>query len=397
MKTRLAILTWHVIQYQDPLFRMIAEHPEIDLTVIFSSSEGAERYKDRDMGVELQWDIRLLEGYRYEVLKNASPIRAGQLSLINFDVFRALRRGRFDAVIMMVGWGSITAWFAALACIRNRIPFFLYGDSSHVPPETTLRARLRARVLRWLFRRAAGFMITGAMNADYYRHYGADPSRFFNMPWAVDNERFTTASRMSEDERRELRARHGIDAGRVLVVFSGKLIDRKDPLVILQAVRAMQHRNRAAVIFMGDGSEKPGLQQYVREENLEQIAFPGFVNQAEMPRIYGMSDVFVLPSKFEPRGAVVNEAMACGLPVVTSTMVGSNGDIVRDGDNGFIFPVGDASALAKVLDRLVEDDALRRRMGQRSLEIISQWDYRKDVEGVVEAMRFVKNTQRDHV
>ena len=98
-----------------------------------------------------------------------------------------------------------------------------------------------------------------------------------------------------------------------------------------------------------------------------------------------------MPSSFDPRGTVTNEAMACEVPVVISNMVGiyGEGDIVRDGDNGFIYQVGDNVRLAELLDRLVEDPSLRRRMGSRSLEIIRGWDFHRDVEGLMQALTFV--------
>jgi glycosyltransferase involved in cell wall biosynthesis len=100
-----------------------------------------------------------------------------------------------------------------------------------------------------------------------------------------------------------------------------------------------------------------------------------------------MCDVFVLPSTYEPRGAVVNEAMACGLPVIVTDHCGSIGDIVREGENAWIFPAGDAAALAMDLDRLVEDREMRERMARRSREIIADWTYARGVEGVIDALQ----------
>jgi glycosyltransferase involved in cell wall biosynthesis len=110
-----------------------------------------------------------------------------------------------------------------------------------------------------------------------------------------------------------------------------------------------------------------------------------------MPLFYALADIFVLPSSLDPRGTVTNEAMACELPVVISNMVGiyGEGDIVRDGDNGFVYQVGDNDRLATLLDRLVEDGELRRRMGARSWEIIRRWNFERDVEGLLQALAFV--------
>lgn len=202
VKHRLAIVASHVIQYQDPFFRLLAAEPEIDLTVLYCSRAGAETYRDADMRTTLKWDVPLLEGYRHRFLRNlANDPHAGFWRLINPGIVPALVRGRYDAVIFMLGWGAFSAMLGIVTCMLTRTPFFLYGDSSFPAPETTLRSRVRARFLRWLFSRTSGFMTSGVLNAEYYAHYGAGRNRFFLLPWAVDNERFAAQSQMSDEER----------------------------------------------------------------------------------------------------------------------------------------------------------------------------------------------------
>ena len=382
---RLAIVASHVIQYQDPFFRRLAAEPELDVTVLFFSTAGARSYRDADMATTLRWDLDLLHGYRHVFLRNLAPKTSGWFRHVNPGIVRALRRDRYDAVLFMSGWGSFSSLLGIATCIVKRIPFFLYGDSSFVPPETTWRAKLRARLARSLFRRTAAFLISGAWNADYYRHYGADPARFFEMPWAIDNERFRRAAAMTAEERRALRATHGIAPDAMAILYSGKLIPRKDPMTLLRAFEAMRRRAEAAVVFMGDGELRDALERYAREHGLAgSVHFTGFVNQSDIPRHYAMCDVFVLPSTFDPRATVVNEAMACGLPAIVTDRCGPAGDIVKHGDNGFVIPVGDAAALAADLDVLADRD-VRERMGQRSLEIIEHWDYETGVDGVKRA------------
>jgi len=93
---------------------------------------------------------------------------------------------------------------------------------------------------------------------------------------------------------------------------------------------------------------------------------------------------------YEPRGAVINEAMACGLPVIVTDRCGSIGDIVQENDNAFIYPAGDAVALRDALDTIVSDDVLRARMGRRSREIIADWDFARGVRGVRQMLDWVK-------
>jgi glycosyltransferase involved in cell wall biosynthesis len=393
MTYRLAVVASHVIQYQDPLFRRLAAHPEIDLTVLYCSQHGLNRTVDRDMGVNLQWNIDLLHGYRYRFVRNVSPfgMQTPQLNLMNPGLVTALRQGDYDAVIVMFGWGSVSSWLTFATAGTAGIPFMLYGDSSFPEEPRGLLGGIRKTFLEELFHRTGAFLISGALNAEYYRFYGADPRRFFQVPWAVDNERFMRGAELSAEKRKELRGRLGIGDDRVVILFSGKLVDRKDPLTLLRAFEQLNARQRASVVFMGDGVLKPVLEKYAQDRAIEQVVFPGFINQQEIPSMYGLADIFVLPSTYEPRGAVINEAMASGLPVVVSDRVGSIGDIVRPDDNALIFRAGDAAALSAALDRLMVDPDLRDRMGRRSREIISTWSYHEDVQGILEALKFVSS------
>jgi glycosyltransferase involved in cell wall biosynthesis len=284
--------------------------------------------------------------------------------------------------VLILGWGTVTSLLAIAACRMAGVPFFLYGDSSHPPPPRALRDAF----LRNLFRLADGFLVSGELNADYYRHYGADPKRFFLRPFAIDNARFEHDSRFAPGEREAMRARFGFTANDVVIVFSGKLLARKDPMTLLRAVDLMRHRNRAALLLLGNGELRESLEAFARERTLR-VHFAGFVNQRDLPKHYAAGDVFVLPSTFEPRGLVINEAMACGLPIVVTDRNGSIGDTVREGENAFIYPAGDAQALASYLDRLIDEPALREAMAARSREIIATWDFARGVQGVVEAVR----------
>ena len=386
---RLAIVASHVIQYQDPFFRLLASDPDIDLTVLYCARHGADVYRDEDMKTSLAWDIELLSGYRHVFLRNLSnDLNRGYTRLMNPGIMPALARGGYDAVIFMTGWGSLTALLGIATCRFFRIPGFLYGDSSLPPAEDSARSALRAGFLRAIFASVTGFMVSGVLNADYYAHYGASRGTFFLLPWAIDNERFALAGRLTKEERASLRAKHGIAPGAMAILFSAKLVPRKDPLTLLRAFDHMHCRAGAALVFMGDGELRPALEAYVRDRAIPGVHFLGFVNQRDIPRYYSMCDVFVLPSTYEPRGAVINEAMACGLPVVVTDRCGSIGDIVMAGENAFVYDAGNDAQLASDLDALAGDSALRGRMGQRSLQLIAQWDYARGVRGVKEMLRW---------
>ncbi|HYO76359.1 MAG TPA: glycosyltransferase family 4 protein [Thermoanaerobaculia bacterium] len=378
---RVAVIASHVIQYQAPFFRLLAAEPELDLEVVYCSRAGAEVYRDVEMQTTLSWDLDLLSGYRSTFLRNFGS-GEGYGRVVNPGIVPKIVFGRYDAVVFFLGWGTITSLMGMAACRMSGTPVLMFGDSSFPPPPRAVRDAF----LRGVIGSVDAFLVSGTLNADYYRHYGADERRFFLVPWAIENERFERGSHFEPGEREAMRARFGVRDEQLLIVFSAKLLPRKDPMTLLRAVDAMHRRERAAVLFLGHGELRDELEQFARERGLT-VHFAGFVNQTDLPKHYAAGDVFVLPSTYEPRGSVLNEAMASGLPVITTDRCGAVGDIVRHEDNGYVFPAGDALALAAQLDTLVEQPELRARMAARSREIIADWDYRRGVRGVMEALR----------
>jgi glycosyltransferase involved in cell wall biosynthesis len=189
---------------------------------------------------------------------------------------------------------------------------------------------------------------------------------------------------------RELRARFGISSDKKVILYASKLIARKRPLDLLQAYAIVRaRRDDVALLFVGSGEEEGELWDIVSERHVPDVHFAGFRNQSELPEIYAASDVFVLPAENEPWGLVINEVMCAGLPVVTSEEVGAVPDLVHHGDNGFLYPAGDVSTLAGYLETLLADNRLRARMGERSLELIGDWDLDRCVAGVRAALELV--------
>src|SRR5207253_693602 len=132
---------------------------------------------------------------------------------------------------------------------------------------------------------------------------------------------------------------------------------------------------RFQLAMIGSGEREPQLRAMARNLGLANVCFAGFVNQAALPRYYGACDAFVLPSIDEPWGLAVNEAMCAALPIVAASEIGCVPDLVRDFDNGRIFPAGNIGALTGILRKLIADAGLRERMGRASRDIIARWSY----------------------
>jgi glycosyltransferase involved in cell wall biosynthesis len=249
---------------------------------------------------------------------------------------------------------------------------------------------LKKLLLPTLFRLIDGFLAIGTLNREYYVHYGVPHHKIFMMPYAVDNAFFQNRAREARMCREQLRAELGLEPGRPVILYASKLQRRKRPGDLLEAYVKLSPNGtmepRPYLLFVGDGEERHRLEQRVRGLGWRSILFLGFKNQSELPRYYDLCDVFVLPSEREQWGLVVNEAMNAARPVVVSDQVGCAPDLVRDGLNGFVFPVGDVAALAERLRRLTEEPELARQMGEESLRIIEKWSFDADIAGLLEAL-----------
>ena len=385
---RLAVLASHPIQYQAPLWRYLAAHAQLDLTVYYYSRHGLDVALDPGFGQAFEWDIPLVEGYAHRFLRNYSPRpRVSTFwGACNPSLTIELSPARHDAVLVH-GWYSLSNWLAFAFARMRGLPVLLRADAS---PHSLRRGRawLKQFLLPRLFRRVAGFLSTGSQNHAFYREVGVSPERIFSVPYAVDNDFFLRRYRELCPQVSCLRRERGIPENAVVVLFVGKFISIKRPHDLLEAAREVSSPELAWV-FVGDGPLRSSLENTARRYNLRNVFFPGFQNQSRLPSFYALADAIVLPSESETWGLVLNEAMNFALPVLASEGVTAAADLVEPGRNGWVFPSGDVKALGRVLEMLVRDPDRRLRMGQRSAEIIRRWSYSEDAEGILAALRWV--------
>ena len=390
---RLAYVVSHPIQYQANLLRRIAADPEIDLTVFFCSDFSVKEYKDSGFGVAVQWDVPLLEGYRSVILprirdtSQPSPTRP-----IAYGLLRHLRRGidgqPFDA-LWVHGYSTINALHAMLAAKALGMPVLLRAESwLHDRSRSRLKLFAKRLFFSALRHLADAVLPIGTRNAEYWAEYLGDRFPAFLMPYAVDNDYFAERAQAATASRAALQAELGLQPDRPVILFASKLQERKHCDDLLEAFLQLQASGPSPyLLIVGDGEMRAGLEQRARASGSDSILFAGFRNQSEMPRLFNLSTVFVLPSRHEAWGLITNEAMAAGLPVIVSDDVGCAVDLVRDGENGFVYPVGDVTALHDALAATLQPGRAAA-MGAQSRAIISRWSYAEDVEGLRSALRF---------
>jgi glycosyltransferase involved in cell wall biosynthesis len=388
---RVAYLVTHPIQYQAPLLRRIAKEPGICLKVFFASDVSVGSFHDFDFSTSVQWDVPLLDAYDYEFLPAlGSTQRVSTLRPFSRGLGSRLRAGRFSA-LWVHGYARPQHWVAMRMAKRLGMKVLLRDEATAIGTKRGSARRLAKQgFFAWLRHTVDAFLTIGTMNREYYRHHGVDEARMFAMPYAVDNQFFRLCVQKAAPYREQLRKSLMLEVNRPVVLFVGKLIERKRPGDLLEAYAQMVKAGGPGAVsyllYIGEGKLRPQLEARAAALRLDSVRFLGFKNQSELPAFYDLCDVFVMPTVYEPWGLVVNEVMNAGRAVVISDEVGCGLDLVQDGVNGMVFPARDIIGLRRTLSEILADPARLAEMGMKSLERISQWSFEEDVQGLRAAL-----------
>ena len=394
-KVRLAYLVSHPIQYQAPLLRRIAQEPDVELTVFFGSDFSVRDYQDKGFGVEVKWDVPLLEGYQHEflpALRDNSTVSV--TSPINFGIASRLRgktgQPCFD-VLWVHGYATVNALHGMIAAKSLGIPVLLRAESwLRDRPRTNTQLAAKRLFFRTLRHMVDGVLPIGTLNAEYWQYYFGTEVPLFLMPYAVDNDYFQQRSEAARAGRADLQAELGLDPSRPVILFASKLQTRKRCEDLLQAYINLSPGDGREpdpyLVIVGDGEERATLEAKAAASGFSGIRFCGFRNQSELPRFFDLATVFVLPSRHEPWGLIVNEVMNAGRAVIVSDDVGCQPDLVTDGVEGCVFRAGDISALTAALHRILDTPETAPEMGRRALERIKNWNFEEDVRGLRQAI-----------
>jgi glycosyltransferase involved in cell wall biosynthesis len=381
---KVAVVTTHPIQYQVPWFRALTRVSALDLTVLYAMIPDAHQ-QGVGFSVPFEWDIPLLDGYRYRRLVN----RARKPSLGRFFGCNTPEIGRllvgFDAVIIH-GWGVLSAQQALWAARRRRIPCIVRGEASSLRPWPSWR-RLSYRAF---LRSYDAFLAIGRANREFYARNGVPPERVFDAPYCVDNERFSSEADALEPRREAIRSGWGVQAPSIAILFSGKLIEKKRPLDLVNALAIARRRDaRFHLLVAGDGPLRAACEQRARELGVP-ATFLGFMNQSRIAEAYVAADCLVLPSDHgETWGLVVNEAMACGRPAIVSDRVGCHLDLVLPGETGAVFRFGEVDELASVILSVTAAPGTLAALGTHArARVRRHYSIDNLVAGTLEALRF---------
>lgn len=321
----------------------------MDVTVLYS--DRVEDITHRDAG----WFEEGKGGFHPIQLNRTMAIGEENLCM---DVCKWLKK-KYDAIVIG-GYSSPTAILAMVYLRLHRIPFYMEVDGGLIRQERKIKYLVKKSLVcladRWLS--------TGKYTTNYLVHYGAKEDRVQHYPFSSLYEKNIRETTVSPEEKQTLRRELGIDEKRMVLAI-GQFIHRKGFDILLQAAAKLPE-DTGIYIVGGEATE-----EYItmrRELGLSNVHFLGFQKKDALARYYEAADLFVLPTREDIWGLVINEAMAYGLPVITTDRCVAGLELVENGVNGYIVPVEDVDELAEKISAVLAGDVTA--MGQASLEKI---------------------------
>jgi glycosyltransferase involved in cell wall biosynthesis len=259
------------------------------------------------------------------------------------------------------------------------------------------RRRWKEALKRAIFQRVDGIITAGPDGRAFAMRYGVPSERVHIARHVVDVEYFASEAASARPARDAIRAHLGVSG--VVFVYVGRLWWGKGMTSLLGAYTAVEREvpGGTSLLLVGEGPDQARISQIARAGGLD-VRLAGFHQKAELPGLYGAGDVFVFSTLGDPYGLVVDEAMATGLPIISTTAAGEIRERVVDGVNGYLVPPNDPRALAAAMRRLALDPALRSQMGARSAEMILHHtpdSWAQQFEDAVEHILTTRSSQSD--
>lgn len=398
MKFDLYIYAVHPIMYQTPIFTQLKHRTstkDFNFKVLFGDDLSLREVYLDAINTVYKPDVDfLLKGYEYEFLRNySSDSRKGFFSRINPGIFLELLFNR-PKVILIHGYDTCSSWIAILSAWILRIPTLWRGEAVLRGNEDTwnLKVIVKKIILTLFFKMCNGCLYSCTGNKDFLLHYKVSDLKLFPIPCAVNNQYFLEEKQRYLPRLSSIKEEIGVSEDQFVILFSARFTKRKRPYDLIQAVIQANLENYC-LLFVGDGPERKAMEAMCKQHKLNAV-FVGFKNQSEISLYYSLASVAIIISDYDPSPKAMNEIMNFSVPVITTENVGTAHDLVEDGKNGYIIKLGDRDSLAEKLSALYYNPKLQKSMGEAGFKKVQEWNYTKDVDGILDAYSYVTNSNR---
>ncbi len=382
-RPRLAIVCNSLTPYRVHLHeRIVNELPEVELWSLATHANAYHRWT----GAELPQSINPLEFGSGEPTNEQVHVRHGLREWRKGGRIIAWLKKNDVAAVLCQGCGDVGRLRILRYCHRHDLPVFLYGDFNsrndrHVLPKRWLKRLVYGQAVKW----STGLMPCGVRGAELFAKYGGESKPHFAFPFLPDVQKFAHPKR---DHLEQLQKRFDLDPARRRIIFSARMMPAKRPDLAVEAFQAIaEERPDWDLVMVGDGELRAKVEAQVPTNMQTRVKWTGFLHSMDdMAAIYGLGDVLLLPSDYEPWGVVVAEAAAAGMAIVASDVVGAAPELVQNDRNGRHFARGNLTQLIDALRRCTAADWVARGR-QQSPEVLREWMRNADpVTGLRDAL-----------
>lgn len=345
------------VPYRVEFFNELAKY--VELTVIYEQSIEQQKHRDKKWFTEKPLNF-----------KSISIAKAN--NRISYNVlFKELRRAK-DDIIFMMGYSNPSARAAIFWLRLHKVPYILTCDGAFIKDENLGKREIK----KFLIRKANLYFSTGNPSDEFFVFYGAEKNRIRRISFSSLHKDDIFTSPVTNEEKDRVKDTIGIREEKVILSV-GQFIHRKGYDVLLKALRYVD--SKIGVYIVG-GTPPSEYTQIINEYKLNNVHFVGFKTKEELKKYYLAADLFVLPTREDIWGLVINEAMACGLPIITTNKCIAGLVLVNEGKNGHIVNVEDPKALAEAIEQIMNNAQLRKKMADNSLSIIQDYTIEKMAE-----------------
>ncbi|MEB2629676.1 glycosyltransferase family 4 protein [Peribacillus frigoritolerans] len=325
-----------------------------DLTVVYERRSASDR--------DSKWTAQAENTFK-EVYLDAHEI--GTDNSWSLGIIKYLNKSYDHIVIGM--YSTVTAMIAIIYMKIKKIPFILSTDGGFVKEE-----RKEKKMFKKFFINAADkWLSTGTTASEYLCHYGANKERISVYPFTSLSDEDILSKPISFEEKKNIKNKLGINEDR-MILSVGQFIFRKGFDVLLKASQAFD--NTIGVYIIGGGNNEEYI-NLCEKYNLSNVHFIEFMDKNELLEYYKAADLFVLPTREDIWGLVINEAMACGIPVITTNKCIAGQELIENGQNGYIVPVDNVDELNRKILCVLNDKVLQKNMSKKSLEMIRSYTF----------------------
>ena len=348
---RIVFLTVMPSPYQRELFHALQNSNQFDVRVLYYTPMAGDR----------DWNVSALAPFE-KIMPGRTLTWFGRSAHINPGVIRTLEHAPADLIVVS-DYSAPTAQLVMRHLGRTGQPWVFWGEKPGFRDRGRLGEHLR-RLLQRPLRKASAIAAIGSWAVESYQVM-VPGVPVVNIPYTCDLEPYRMAAEQGTRATRSTT---------VDILFSGQLIPRKGADLLLEAFkRIADDLPELRLMLLGHGPERERLAASVPSSLKDRVVFLGFLQPADLPAVFAAADLFVLPSRHDGWGVVVNEALGAGLPIIASDRVGAAHDLIRDGANGYITPMGDAGALAEALRRLGSSKSRREAFAATSRTLSKDW------------------------